>query len=760
MPAFGPTDAYREAAGFPREYGAWNWQQFQDWLNRANNAGYQGDWLRDHLTNFNLGRMDSGYASPGDIRSRGAEIMPVEDTINSRRGRLNDIASSFGDRPDIIPGMYDRYNDQAGDIVRTGDTSQDIIDRLYRGQTGREDSAHGDIVSNIADTDRTVREGINSNFGGLRRGSANLTSDIARNIGSSYGGMRRSNQDVTRGLRDDWTNAFTDLARSRGGTYGGLRNDLNSTTNELETGAQDTYGDILDTGTKAYDKLQGSRGTLFDDLNASGEDAMSKSIADAEKLNPLGDYRKAEVARSFAPAIANTEQRLRRAGIGANDMQRLEALSDVEGQRAAAMDRSVAETGAENADRLSRLRSEAQSGRERRGMANLNTNIDLTQGELAQQERNKTALRDTMERLGMNRYIRGENLALSELSDTERQMLQQEMGKQNLDIGQLTRDINLGQNELDTGIRNLNTGMDREINLGVGQSDRSLNQARDTGQEFRGEIVRSLGSRNAADVGNAGLNLDLANTQYGRTADWRNAGNSLDMAARNIWGQDWQTNSDLAREQNDADMTDLDLRNRQYGAGEGWTQNNYGIQDTAGGNLGNIMARNQGMNLDAARMAQQFGQNAFGAYGQTAQQEAGKGGWGSRLLGGLASAAAPFAAMIPGVGPFLSSGLSIAGGFGGSGGGGAWSPYGGSGQYGGGQGGGGSPYSFSAFGNTFQNYFNNQANQKATQAGYSRATPSTARVDPSQAAPQFSANPSWLQQWQQSYMTPQPYRVS
>lgn len=781
MSAFGPTQAYRDATGRIREGAEYNWDQMRQYLWQAEDNRLNSDRIRNFLEQFNLGRYDAGYASPDQIRGRGQEIMPIDDVLNSRRNRLDNIAARFGDRPNPMSGLYDRYNDQAGDLTRTGETQQGIIDDLYATQLGREEGASRDIVGNIADTDRAIRGGINDTFGGLRSRNSGMTNDIARAIESGYGGMRGSNasltndiaregsstygrlrgqnQDVTGSLRGDWLNTFGDLDRRRDSTYGSTRADLARTVGGLEGGAQQTADTIGSQSRDAYGRLRGSAGSTFGD-----------SIADAKTLDATGDLRAAQRARSFAPAVAATAQRLRRAGVGPNDMQYIQSMSEIERDQARAMDDEQAKTRSENVDRVNRLRQQG-----------LQTDIGLTQDELSGNERNLNTLRDTMERLGMQRYIRGENLALSEMSDAERQALSRETGRQRLDLGALDRDINLsegglnfgagarerglnrdlslGENQLSSGISNLNRGMDRDISLGVGQSDRSTEQAGRTGQDYRDEIRRGLGSRNNMDMARADANFRLQDTMYGRAQDWRNQGNQLDLLNRDMWRQDWDTESDLAREQNNEDDYGLNMRDRQYNRGQEWIQNNYGIQDTAAGNLAQIMARDQARQMDAARLAQGWGDRANSAYSQVQQQEAGRGGWGTRLLGAAAAIGANF---IPGVGPAISQGITGmmgAGGFGGmmpgggSGGGQMFGGPSGGGQYGGGWGGGGSPYSFSwgNVANTFRNGMNTQANNAATQQGYNRGQMSTAQIAPGQQATTRvgAARPSWLQQYQQ-----------
>ena len=725
MPAFGPTQAYRDATGRIREGAEYNWDQMRQWLWQSEDNRLNSDRLRNFLEQFNLNRYDQGYASPDQIRGRGQEIMPVDDVLNSRRNRLNDIAAAFGGRPNPMGGMYDRYNDQAGDLVRTGETQQNIINDLYATQLGREEGASRDIVGNISDTDRAIRGGINDDFGSLRRQNTGLTNDIARATEDTYGGLRGQNREVAGNLRGDWLNTFGDLDRRRDSTYGSTRADLARTVSGLEGGAQQTADTIGNQSRDAYGRLRGSSSSTFGD-----------SITDAKTLDATGDLRAAQRARSFAPAVAATAQRLRRAGVGPNDMQYIQSMSEIERDQARALDDEQARTKAENVDRVNRLRREG-----------LQTDIGLTQDELAGNERNLNTLRDTMERLGMQRYIRGENLALSEMSDAERQALARETGRQRLDLGALDRDINLSENALNTGIGARERGLGREIDLGVGQSDRSLRQAGITGQDFRDEIRRSLGSRNNMDLARADADFRLQDTMYGRTQDWRDQGNRLDLLNRDMAMQDWGIQSDLAREQNAEDDYGLNMRDRQYNRGQEWIQNNYGIQDTAAGNLAQLMARDQARQMDAARLAQGFSDRAQQGYGQVQQQQAGQGGWGTRLIGGILSAAAPAAAAIPVVGPFLSAGMGVAGGAmsGPSAGGGSGGGQGG-GQYGSGWGGGGSPYSFS-WGNAANTFRNNAS----TQQGYNRGQMSTAQIAPGQQAANRLgvAPPSWLQQYQQ-----------
>lgn len=176
MSFWGMSNAGKEAGGFAREQGAWNSQQFRDWLARANAFSDRGNALTDQALDFWRQQMNEGIGSPDQIRQTGQQISPwVQPAIDSRRGRLNEIeALQRGLKPaDEVAGeMSGRLDDQAASITGNFDDIQGTIDSTTGRQFGREEQANRDIVGNIRDTAIGMTGAVNDTFGGLRTDNA------------------------------------------------------------------------------------------------------------------------------------------------------------------------------------------------------------------------------------------------------------------------------------------------------------------------------------------------------------------------------------------------------------------------------------------------------------------------------------------------------------------------------------------------------------------------------------------------------------
>ena len=121
-----------------------------------------------------------------------------------------------------------------------------------------------------------------------------------------------------------------------------------------------------------------------------------------------------------------------------------------------------------------------------------------------------------------------------------------------------------------------------------------------------------------------------------------------------------RSSESILREMNGANLTALDIQNMVNDRGANWVANDLARRDAGNANRASIYAREQGREMDSARTAQGFGQQAQQGYSQVAQQEAGKGGWGTRLLTGIAGAGLNMVA--PGLGSVVTGALGGGGG--------------------------------------------------------------------------------------------------
>lgn len=696
MPAFGPTDAFREAAGFNREMGNWSFAQFKDWLDRANQSGAISSQIRDQILGYAQNQIERGFASPDDVRAIANQIVPgVEEALQRRQDRLNQIQENFNNRTPTAETMA-RLNENlqggADDITQTGGLDQGEIDATTGRAFGREDDVTNRIQQQIGSSYGGFEGGVNDSFGSMRRRNDQVGGEIIAGLNRGYSGLRDDNASTARRLQDRSGATTQDLIGSGNATfnrigqlgdttYGGIRGSLGSTIGNMEEGNRETYGNLL------------SRlGNTYTDLRQGADETYDAALRDAENLGPTGDALAARVGRSFAPAKASAMSRLRRAGVDVNDPQYDAVMRNLEADQARAMDDSLAGSAERSVERINQLRLGRQDSRERLGL-----------GEQQGNERLQTALRGALDSLGWNQYTEGRDIDLSQLDQRSRTLLNAELNRQGLTLADLERQQGIEQNRLDRNIgltegeqdRTRATRLDqlnRETDLATGQSDRVINLGREAGQLSRGETLRNLGSQQDIDANRTNATIANNNRQFDRTQQWRNQGNQTAMLQRAMDNEDFQTAANILQMMNGEELTAMDVRNMAYNMGNDWVLNNYARQDAGAANMANIYAREQQQQNNAAEIARGFGNDAANNYARTYQQEAGRGGWGTRLLVGGATAGLNM--LVPGLGTAVGGiannalGGTSANGGGRSNGGGGGYPV--PGQYGQ----GGSPYSF------------------------------------------------------------------
>ncbi len=172
MSAFGQTDAGKEASGFSREYGAWNYEQFKQALHRMKESGASADQLREKVLAYSEEQMQKGFPMPEEIHAMARQMVPgLDEALDRRKGRLDQIQQGLDKRVstgETMSKVYDNVNGQAGDIGRTGEANQnEITDTAGRAFT-RNDDASGEVNRNINDSSSWAQGGVNDTFGSLR----------------------------------------------------------------------------------------------------------------------------------------------------------------------------------------------------------------------------------------------------------------------------------------------------------------------------------------------------------------------------------------------------------------------------------------------------------------------------------------------------------------------------------------------------------------------------------------------------------------
>lgn len=682
MPAFGPTDAYKEASGNLREGAAWSWQQYQDWLNRMQNAGQISDRLRDDLLAYAQDQMSQGMVPPETIREIGQRIMPgAQNAIEQINSRLQQIEQMNANRTpawQTMAGIYDQNNAQAGDISRTEEmVGGDIGDTFSRG-VGRVDDTTNEILANLNRQYSGAQAGVNDAFGGMRRANQGVGSSIVDRLGGAFSRLRNDSDSTFRQL--DQRNSGT-ASRLRGendavnnrlqgqsdSTFDDTRGELDSTISGITGQNRDRYGNLLSDLKGTVGNLNAARGNAFSDLNTSADETFGDAIGDAQALDN-SDMIAARVARSLASGVAAQKGRLRRRGIGIDDPQYDQAMREMEMERARATDDAKATEQGRNLDRVNDLRLARQTNRQNLRTGELDRQTELAMEEQRRNQNLQTQLQGILDDAGLTRFSNLRDLNLSQLTADEQRALAQAAVNRGLSLNELDNAIQLQQNRLsndqnlttaeeDRVGRQMNDTLNRELDLTTGQSDRVTRLAQEEGDIYRNIEGGRMATMLNLDANRSNSTIDNLNRSFDRTRDWREQNNQATLLNRALEQQDFETAAGILQQMNGAELTALDVQNMVADRGANWVANDYARRDAGNANRAQIYAREQGREMDSARIAQGFGDRANDAYTQVAQQEAGKGNWLGRALMAAAPVAASF---IPGVGPAVSGILGAA----------------------------------------------------------------------------------------------------
>jgi len=205
---------------------------------------------------------------------------------------------------------------------------------------------------NVTDTADMNRGQINDTSGRMAARGDSTSRQVVGNIGDTYDAAANNSLDT-----------FGNMRKGASGVYGQIGSDI-----------QGTYGD-----------LAGKTGSTFDQTD--------KLI---DRLNPNGSLRGATTARAFAPELAATAARLRRAGVDTGSLEGNTAMQRVENARARAMDDNYADAntqfvGAKSANLRDRLAADTNLAQSRLTASNaakqagLNTDLSLGQNSEAAQ---------------------------------------------------------------------------------------------------------------------------------------------------------------------------------------------------------------------------------------------------------------------------------------------------------------------------------------------------------------------------------------
>lgn len=141
------------------------------------------------------------------------------------------------------------------------------------------------------------------------------------------------NQDVLQGSVDD--------------TYRRTSGRDSTASNDIQGNIASGYGSINTNLGNAYHDMTGHNDAVYEGLKTDAPNTFDAANANLEMLKPGSQFQQAQVARSFAPAVAATSGMLRRGGIDPNSPEAFAAQQRVEASRSRAMD-DAAGAGTQN----------------------------------------------------------------------------------------------------------------------------------------------------------------------------------------------------------------------------------------------------------------------------------------------------------------------------------------------------------------------------------------------------------------------------
>lgn len=593
--AFGLNDTGQNAMGRMGEIPNWLYALMQQSLTDSGVAKNTGGtdlnqyayYLNQMLQNF--GQPGAGFFSPQDIKDYGSQVMPGVDTaISDRNTRLNQLQGGLSQVPTGTQIGDTLYNNLTGEGKYTNDTTgglQAALASMFNGMQGTADTANSQFNSNLASAFGQMMQGVNTTY--------------------PY-------------LRDLNSNAYSDLGSKSDSLYKGLTGDSKSLFDSLVGKSNDVTGGLIGDSSSVY----GAQGGKMDS-------AYDTALANVARLLPSGDMQAATASRSFAPAMAAAQRRLRTAGIDPNSPEASGVLQNIDVARGRAMDDVL---GANNNSYISALNSlqlgKASSGRDL-ALANLMNKQGLTLGNLTNtQGLQQSGLKNTQD-----------------LSQTGL------MNRQGLDLSGLGAETNLATTQ-DALIRQLEQG----------QTSASL-------QQLLSKMGIDMGLQQQQGAQSQGLTKDNYNANM---AIFQNR-DKVAQLARSLGLQDWQLQAALADQFNNANLQGIDLNTQLYNQGTAGLARGQANQTAAADKVGNLGIYSTNLGNSEQQAGAGFGSGAYSLYGNDLGVESQNAGWLTKLL---TSAAVPALSLIPGVGPILAAGASAAGGAAGGGGSSSANPWG------------------------------------------------------------------------------------
>lgn len=324
---------------------------------------------------------------------------------------------------------------------------------------------------------------------------------------------------------------------------GDAMDNLTKSYGDAASGWNNAYSDLTSNINTTRDSLLGKTDAAYADMGKN-VDSYARSV---EMLRPGSEAAAARTARSFAPAMAAAQGRLRRGGVDPNGVQAASVLAGISGQQAQAVDDALANGTATyvNAQgQITGMRNDLAGGKLNTGIgltqnalnaatalgreqAGANRDMTLSQGlETRNQIRSDAAAMNDLTKRGQD-----QTLSLADAAHKEGQGLIDEQSKNTLanreiagqDLAAYAGLMN-DQNNLDLKGIDLRTG---QYNLGLG-----LNQLNQQGQDTGAQSLTGIAQSNFGNAGNA---ANIAGN-YGNEASRLWNGIYQNEAANAGWG--------------------------------------------------------------------------------------------------------------------------------------------------------------------------------------------------------------------------------
>jgi hypothetical protein len=183
----------KRAEGQMQEMPYWMQEQLKKVWDQSGRSMPFSEFLNQFAVDQNINRYAEGFGDPWQIRQTGQEVMPFEDMMEQRAGRLEGIGDAFQQLPGAgatMEGINQNIDELGGAITRTSGQTQGTINDAYNRMRASQQATHGDIVGNIGDTYGGARSGAQGLYGSLLDETDRTYGDLTGSGERTFGEMR------------------------------------------------------------------------------------------------------------------------------------------------------------------------------------------------------------------------------------------------------------------------------------------------------------------------------------------------------------------------------------------------------------------------------------------------------------------------------------------------------------------------------------------------------------------------------------------